>query len=98
MEQEHLSWIKLPGSVSITLGTGCCSSLSQRLLRYIDDFLFITDDYHAAKRFVTTMQAGFPEYGAFVSPAKTLLSFEYATGSQVAPVCGVDGTGDSCGL
>jgi hypothetical protein len=70
----------------------------QVLLRYIDDFLFISDDYHAARRFVSTMQKGFPEYGAFVSPAKTLLSFEYATGSQVAPVCAVNQDGTQCGV
>jgi hypothetical protein len=44
-------------------------------LRYIDDFLFITDDLMTARRFVQVMKSGFPEYGAFISPSKTLLSF-----------------------
>lgn len=66
--------------------------MKQRLLRYIDDFLFISDDLSLARRFVQRMQAGFPEYGAFVAQGKTLLSFECATGSQVNPVClGSDG-------
>lgn len=69
---------------------------SQRLLRYIDDFLLITDDYGVARRFVQTMFKGFPEYGAFVSPSKTLLSFELAPGGQAAPVARVVTCGSSC--
>lgn len=66
--------------------------IPQRLLRYIDDFLFISDNLDLARRFVQRMQEGFPDFGAFVGQGKTLLSFEYATGSQVAPVClGRDG-------
>lgn len=43
------------------------------------------------------MKLGFPEFGAFISPGKTLCSFEFASGSQVAPVCmGPDGK--SCQL
>ena len=68
----------------------------QRLLRYIDDFLLVTDDYHLAKRFIRTMSKGFPEYGAFISPGKTLVNFEYASGAEVAPVCTVDSLGASC--
>lgn len=71
MENQHLAWTRQPGS---------------RLLRYIDDFLFITDDYKAARRFATQMNAGFAAYGAEVSKGKTLLSFEYSTGSEVAPI------------
>lgn len=48
----------------------------QRLLRYIDDFLLITPSLSTAERFVSRMNEGFPAYGAFVSPSKTLLSFE----------------------
>lgn len=36
----------------------------------------MTDDLYTAKRFVDVMRTGFPEYGAFISPAKTLLSFD----------------------
>jgi hypothetical protein len=56
-------------------------------LRYIDDFLFITDDLMTARRFVQVMKAGFPKYGAFISPSKTLLSFtdHIMTSAQVMP-------------
>ena len=68
----------------------------QRLLRYIDDFLLITDDYGVARRFVDVMSRGFPEYGAFVSPGKTLLSFEHAAAGQAAPVAGLVADGACC--
>lgn len=37
------------------------------------------------------MNGGFPEYGAFVSSNKTLLSFELVSGGQVEPVAGTRG-------
>lgn len=40
------------------------------------------------------MSRGFPEYGARISVDKTLLSFEYETGKQLAPVCGANEQGD----
>lgn len=49
----------------------------QKLLRYIDDFLLITPSLSIAERFVSRMNEGFPAYGAYVSPGKTLLSFEF---------------------
>ncbi|KIY34721.1 telomerase reverse transcriptase [Cryptococcus gattii E566] len=79
LENEHLSWTRREGSL---------------LLRYIDDFLFITDNYNLARRFVDVMSRGFPEYGARISVDKTLLSFEYDTGKQLAPVCSVNDQGD----
>ncbi|KAL0249996.1 hypothetical protein I308_103299 [Cryptococcus tetragattii IND107] len=79
LENEHLSWTRCKGSL---------------LLRYIDDFLFITDNYNLARRFVDVMSRGFPEYGARISVDKTLLSFEYDTGKQLAPVCSVNDQGD----
>ncbi|OXH32063.1 telomerase reverse transcriptase [Cryptococcus neoformans] len=79
LENEHLSWTRREGSL---------------LLRYIDDFLFITDNYNLARRFVDVMSRGFPEYGARISVDKTLLSFEYETGKQLAPVCGANEQGD----
>nr|XP_031859765.1 uncharacterized protein CI109_004837 [Kwoniella shandongensis]KAA5526837.1 hypothetical protein CI109_004837 [Kwoniella shandongensis] len=80
MENEYLAWTRQNGS---------------RLLRYIDDFLYITDDYSSARRFVEVMSRGFPEYGAEVSKGKTLLSFEFDTGSQMVPVCGMNDDGES---
>lgn len=40
------------------------------------------------------MSRGFPEYGARISVDKTLLSFEYETGKQLAPICGANEQGD----
>lgn len=53
----------------------------------------MTDDYNVARRFVTVMSRGFPEYGAFVSPSKTLLSFELAPGGHAAPVASLGENG-----
>ncbi|VUC33904.1 unnamed protein product [Clonostachys rosea] len=46
------------------------------LLRFIDDFLFITQDKKKAVQFVKTMHRGVPEYGVEVNPKKTLLNFD----------------------
>ncbi|KAL7424993.1 Telomerase reverse transcriptase [Cryptotrichosporon argae] len=78
LEREHLDFVHRPGT---------------RLLRYIDDFLLVTDDYAVARRFVDTMLAGFPAYGAFVSPSKTLVSFEHAGKSGSVPVCAIGARG-----
>jgi telomerase reverse transcriptase len=67
----------------------------QRLLRYIDDFLYITDDFSTAKRFSALMSHGFADYGAFISTGKTMTSFEYTRG-QVTPVCPLQPDGTSC--
>ncbi|WVQ96087.1 hypothetical protein IAU59_003188 [Kwoniella sp. CBS 9459] len=78
MENEHLAFTRREGS---------------RLLRYIDDFLFITDDRTIARRFVDTMSRGFPSYGAEISINKTLLSFESQVGGSMGAIVntGVDG-------
>ncbi|WWC65948.1 uncharacterized protein I303_108570 [Kwoniella dejecticola CBS 10117] len=78
MENEFLAFTRQSGS---------------RLLRYIDDFLFISDSPTLARRFVNTMSKGFPAYGAEVSLNKTLLSFECESRGQMATVVnvGVDG-------
>lgn len=70
------------------------------LLRLIDDFLLITTARPKASRFVTVMQAGVPEYGVTVSPAKTLVNFDLTvdgipvptipTDSPLFPYCGIN--------
>lgn len=95
LERQYLQHLSKPGSAS-RLSCTCVKADVQRLLRYIDDFLHITDDYDAARRFINTMSTGFPEYGAFVSSSKTLTSFEHARGSQVVPVCPHKIGGGSC--
>ncbi|WWC73585.1 uncharacterized protein I206_107557 [Kwoniella pini CBS 10737] len=71
MENEFLAFTRQQGS---------------RLLRYIDDFLYITDSPNLARRFVETMTKGFPTYGAQVSSGKTLLSFECETRGQMGAI------------
>jgi hypothetical protein len=64
-------------------------------LRYIDDFLFISDDLFTARRFVDVMSKGFPAYGAHISPGKTLLSFRdplTTNGAQVLSSLGGGGS------
>nr|ODN91106.1 hypothetical protein L203_01308 [Cryptococcus depauperatus CBS 7841] len=68
LENEYLSWSRRKGSI---------------LLRYTDDFLYVTDEYSLARRFVDVMARGFHEYGAHISMEKTLLSFEYEAGSVI---------------
>jgi telomerase reverse transcriptase len=67
------------------------------LLRLIDDFLLITTSKSHAQRFLTTMHAGLPDYGARVNPDKTLVNFEVTVqekkiprlvGTKSFPYCG----------
>jgi telomerase reverse transcriptase len=66
------------------------------LVRLVDDFLLITTQKDEAQRFLNTMVGGHPEYGAFVSPHKTLTNFETGiTGVRTIstnwfPFCGIN--------
>ncbi|KAK0567588.1 hypothetical protein OC844_000171 [Tilletia horrida] len=51
------------------------SSVSM-LMRYTDDFLFISTSRRRAKAFFKAMLRGHPEYGCFISPAKTVANFD----------------------
>jgi telomerase reverse transcriptase len=46
------------------------------LVRWIDDFLFLSVCPDAAAAFVARVHAGFPDYGAAVSASKTALNFD----------------------
>ncbi|KAE8225352.1 hypothetical protein CF319_g1893 [Tilletia indica] len=46
------------------------------LMRYTDDFLFVSTSRRKAKAFFKTMLKGHPEYGCFISPGKTLANFD----------------------
>lgn len=68
------------------------------LIRYIDDFLFITTDIKRAKSFMEMMHKGFIEYGAVISPTKSLVNFEMhmlekqidlASDNDLFPWCGL---------
>jgi hypothetical protein len=45
------------------------------LVRFVDDFLFISPDRGFAEYYLTRMQQGFPEYGAAIHQDKTLANF-----------------------
>ncbi|KAK4334926.1 Telomerase reverse transcriptase [Rhodotorula toruloides] len=58
------------------------------LLRYVDDFLFITTERARAVQFLSTMSDGIPEYGCAISPDKRLMNFDVALadGEVVPPL------------
>lgn len=78
LEKDHLAWTRRDGT---------------KLLRYIDDFLLITNDISYARRFVNVMSRGFPAFGAFVSPGKSLINFEMTFKQQVMPVAPIANDG-----
>ena len=59
------------------------------LLRWVDDFLFITPHKILASKFLNVMHNGIPEYGCFINREKTLTNFDVVTddGEQVKKVC-----------
>ncbi|CAG8450523.1 789_t:CDS:2 [Ambispora gerdemannii] len=62
------------------------------LLRWVDDFLYITTKKNKAVQFLDVMCKGHPEYGCFINKEKTLANFDYdqVNKSQVEiPWCGL---------
>ncbi|CAD6892531.1 unnamed protein product [Tilletia caries] len=57
-------------------GSASSKSIVSLLMRYTDDFLFISTSRRKAKAFFKTMLKGHPEYGCFISPGKTLANFD----------------------
>jgi telomerase reverse transcriptase len=55
------------------------------LVRWVDDFLFLSVRRDAAEAFVARAHAGFPEHGAAVSVAKTALNFDAWAGGARLP-------------
>ncbi|KAG8948061.1 hypothetical protein FRC04_010103 [Tulasnella sp. 424] len=53
-----------------------CKDLRNLLLRYVDDYLFITTRLSMARKFLDIMSKGHPEYGCFIAPEKTLTNFD----------------------
>lgn len=54
---------------------GCCSD-HEALLRYTDDFLFLSSDVSRANGFINQMHQGNDEYGCYVNSAKSRVNFE----------------------
>ncbi|SCZ90544.1 BZ3500_MvSof-1268-A1-R1_Chr9g10875 [Microbotryum saponariae] len=86
MEQKVLKFTDDPDSVgSDSENSAGFNQLSfgqypivQLLLRYVDDFLFITTQKPLAARFLRVMDRGIPEYGCKISPEKRLTNFDIA--------------------
>ncbi|CCO32796.1 telomerase reverse transcriptase [Rhizoctonia solani AG-1 IB] len=56
------------------------------LLRFVDDYLFITTDVTAARKFLSIMHQGHPEYGCIIAEEKTLTNFvDVETHTTVLP-------------
>ncbi|GJN91088.1 hypothetical protein Rhopal_004105-T1 [Rhodotorula paludigena] len=69
------------------------------LLRYVDDFLFISTERERAGRFLRTMDDGIPEYGCNVSAEKRLTNFDIALADgEVVPPLPVGEEFPWCGL
>ncbi|KAG9103388.1 hypothetical protein FRC06_011131 [Ceratobasidium sp. 370] len=60
LEETELQFTQDPGNV---------------LLRFVDDYLFITADVKVARKFLKIMHKGHPEYGCEVAEEKTLTNF-----------------------
>ncbi|KAJ3272823.1 hypothetical protein HDV01_005251 [Terramyces sp. JEL0728] len=48
------------------------------LMRYVDDFLFVSKNKQEVIEFCNLMHSGFAEYGMTVNPSKTLLNFKHS--------------------
>lgn len=59
------------------------------LVRFTDDFLFVTTSQDRATSFLDTMIRGIPKYGAAVSPEKTIINFPSPALSQEMLLCRV---------
>ncbi|PFX33058.1 Telomerase reverse transcriptase [Stylophora pistillata] len=65
MERTHLSEI--------------AQDTDSLLLRWVDDFLFVTPHRRLADKFLNTMRAGIPEYGCVINHDKTLTNYTAVT-------------------
>eukprot|EP00842_Homolaphlyctis_polyrhiza_P004059 jgi/Hompol1/4654/HPOL_001517-RA len=68
------------------------------LIRYVDDFLFVSTSVDTARRFCETMHQAFPDFGCKVNAAKTMTNFPCEFSGTTA---GIDQSHDVfpwCGL
>ncbi|GAA5910442.1 telomerase reverse transcriptase [Sporobolomyces salmoneus] len=69
------------------------------LMRYVDDFMFVTTKKHLAVRFLQTMHNGIPEYGCFVSTEKRLTNFDVSLDDgEIVPPLPLGQDFSYCGL
>ncbi|GAA5865197.1 hypothetical protein JCM1840_003940 [Sporobolomyces johnsonii] len=65
---------------------GFTRDASSLLLRYVDDFLFVSTKRDLATRFLQVMHAGIPDYGCYIASEKRLTNFDVALGDgEVVP-------------
>lgn len=61
------------------------TSLEGCLMRYTDDFLFLTPSRTDAARFCRALHTEFPRHGCAIAPEKTLVNFDIAVGAALVP-------------
>lgn len=60
---------------------------SSLLMRWVDDFLFLTPDRTLADTFLRIMHTGIPEYGCQINSRKTLVNYETTTSDGLPVRC-----------
>jgi telomerase reverse transcriptase len=60
------------------------------LMRFVDDFLYLTTSLPHAIEFVTRLHRGFPEFGCIVNKNKTLVNFDIEEDGRPLRKCPVD--------
>ena len=73
MERQHV--LEPPREAASSAGAGT-PAIEPRLVRWVDDFLFISPSQEQAEAFAGKMVAGIPEYGCRVNVAKTASNFD----------------------
>jgi len=76
LEATHLHALPLHGHTAAEPGL---------LLRFIDDFLYLTPNRAHAIEFTQRMYQGFADYGCTVNKKKTLINFELAIDGFLVP-------------
>jgi hypothetical protein len=66
-----------------------CAALAL-LIRFVDDFLYLTTSLPQAIEFVTRMHRGFPEFGCIVNKNKTLVNFDFEEDGHPLRKCPID--------
>jgi telomerase reverse transcriptase len=71
---------------------------SSMLIRYIDDFLFVSTEKNRVKQFVNIMHQGLEDVGVVISASKTLINFQMCMGGKEIQKCQKNHQFPWCGL
>jgi len=52
------------------------------LLRWIDDYLYLSTRREKVESFLTRLNRGFSAYGCFITPSKTVVNFHTSQGTN----------------